>query len=74
MPIKTLKSMILSFFFIGTLSTTFLTDVIKCYIAKKIKRFITEITLTWINRSVGLILIGSGLVLIIRVIILKDIA
>ena len=61
-------------FFIGTLSTTFLTDVIKCYIAKKIKRFITEITLTWINRSVGLILIGSGLVLIIRVIILKDIA
>ena len=60
-------------FFIGTLSTVFLTDVVKCYIAKKIKRFITEITLLWINRFVGIILIGFGLVLIIKVIILVDV-
>ena len=59
-------------FFIGTLSTIFVTDVIKCYIAKKIKRFITEKTLLWINRFIGLILIGFGIVLIVRVILLKD--
>jgi len=61
-------------FFIGTLSTIFVTDVIKCYVAKKIKRFITEVTLLWINRFVGLILIGFGLALIIKVIVLKDVA
>lgn len=59
-------------FFMGTLSTIFVTDVIKCYIAKKIKRFITEKTLLWINRLIGLILIGFGIVLIIRVILLTD--
>ncbi len=60
-------------FFSGTLSTIFITDVIKCYIAKKIKRFITEITLLWINRFVGIILICFGFVLIFKVIFLNNI-
>lgn len=61
-------------FFSGALMTIFITDVVKCYIAKKIKRFITELTLLWINRFVGLILIGFGIVLILKVLILKEIS
>jgi len=59
-------------FFSGTLSTIFITDVIKCYIAKKIKRFINEITLLWLNRFVGIILICFGIVLICKVIFLNN--
>jgi len=61
-------------FFSGALMTIFITDVVKCYIAKKIKRFITELTLLWINRFVGLILIGFGIVLILKMLILKEIS
>jgi len=70
---KDIEKINILIFFIGTLSTTFATDVIKCYIAKKIKKFITEVTLLWINRCVGIILIGFGLILIIKVIVLKDV-
>jgi len=59
-------------FFTGTLFTIFLTDVVKCYVAKKLKRFITERILLLINRGVGVLLIAFGLVLIFRVIFLSD--
>lgn len=59
-------------FFTGTLGTIFTTDIIKCYIAKKIKRFITEVTLLWINRFVGIILMGFGVILIVKVFLLKS--
>jgi len=69
---KDIESKDIIIFFTATLSTIFCTDVIKCYIAKKIKRFITEKILLWINRFIGLILIGFGIVLIIRVILLTN--
>ena len=61
-------------FFTGTLGTIFATDIIKCYIAKKIKRFITEVTLLWINRFVGIILMGFGIILIVKVLLLKSLS
>lgn len=54
-------------FFIGALSTVFLTDLVKCFIAHKIKRFLNVKVLTWLNRIVGILLIVFGIVLIVRV-------
>ncbi len=54
-------------FFGAALTTIFFTDALKCFVAKKLKRFIAEKTLLWLNRTVGIILIVFGLVLIFRV-------
>jgi len=54
-------------FFSGALSTVFLTDLVKCFIAHKIKRFLNVQVLTWLNRIVGILLIVFGIVLIVRV-------
>jgi threonine/homoserine/homoserine lactone efflux protein len=59
-------------FFTGTLVTIFITDVIKCYIAKKIKKFITARTLLYINRFVGATLVGFGIYLIAKVMMIQN--
>lgn len=56
-------------FFGATLLTLISTDVVKCFIANKIKRILSPRVLFFINKTVGIILFGFGLVLIIRVII-----
>lgn len=56
-------------FFGATLLTLISTDIIKCFIANKIKRILSPRVLFFINKTVGVILFGFGLVLIIRVII-----
>ncbi len=56
-------------FFIGTIVTVFSTDILKCFIAGKIKFFLSNKTMFIINRIVGIILIIFGFVLLIRVIL-----
>jgi threonine/homoserine/homoserine lactone efflux protein len=61
------KSLI--FFFSGTLGTILLTDIIKCYLAIKVRKFLNLHVITWMNRLVGITLAIFGIVLIVRVII-----
>jgi len=55
-------------FFAGTTITIFGTDLIKCYVAGKIKKFLTPSILLWMNRIVGITLAVFGMVLIFRVV------
>ncbi|MEI8202122.1 MAG: LysE family transporter [Bacteroidota bacterium] len=55
-------------FFIGALLTIFFTDVVKSYISNKIKSYITPTLMHWVNRIVGIILVGIGAYLALRVI------
>ncbi len=56
-------------FFISTLITLLATDTLKCFVANKIKRLLSGKTLFIINKSVGLLLLVFGVILIVRVII-----
>lgn len=57
-----------AFFFTGTLATVLATDLLKVYIAKKLKGFLNEKNIRRINHIVGLLLIGFGLILMGRAI------
>ncbi len=61
------KSLI--FFFSGTLGTILLTDLVKCYLAIKVRKFLNLHVITWMNRLVGITLAVFGIVLIVRVVI-----
>ncbi len=54
-------------FLAGVLGTIFATDLIKCFISNQIKRFITPAIMTWMNRVVGIVLIGFGTYLVFNV-------
>jgi threonine/homoserine/homoserine lactone efflux protein len=54
-------------FFSGTLITIFGTDLLKSFVGNKIKKYLRPRIQLWINRIVGIILIVSGIVLIVRV-------
>lgn len=54
------------FFFSGTLFTIFVTDLIKAYIAKKIKSLLNPGNIRRLNHIVGIILVFFGIVLMIR--------
>lgn len=56
-------------FFGTTLLTLISTDIFKCFIANKIKRILSPRVLFFINKIVGFILLGFGLVLIVRVVL-----
>jgi len=56
-------------FLIGILSTIFGTDVFKCFISNQIKHYLNHKVMTWMNRIVGIILIGFGTYLIINVLV-----
>ena len=53
-------------FLIGVLATIFATDLLKCFISNQIKKFITPGIMTWMNRIVGIVLIGFGTYLVIN--------
>jgi threonine/homoserine/homoserine lactone efflux protein len=55
-------------FFSAVLLTIFITDIIKCYIAKWIKQYITYKIVLWLNKLVGLTLMGFGLYLIYKIV------
>jgi len=50
----------------GVLLTIFSTDVLKVFIASKIKRYLTPKTLNLVNYVVGILLVVFGIILIIR--------
>jgi len=56
-------------FLTGALSTIFVTDIFKCYVSKQFKKFVNAKVMTWLNRLVGVILIGFGTYLIINVLV-----
>ena len=53
-------------FFAGTLSVVYLTDLLKAYLAAKLKKYISNKFLTIINKIAGIALIVFGLFLIIK--------
>ena len=56
-------------FFIGTLATVFGSDVLKVFIASKIKAHLKANILVRVNHFVGILLVAFGIFLIIRVFI-----
>ncbi len=56
-------------FILGVLFTIFSTDILKCFISHRIKHHINANVLTWMNRLVGVILIGIGTYLIMNVLV-----
>jgi threonine/homoserine/homoserine lactone efflux protein len=55
-------------FFATVLSTVFATDLLKSFVAHRIKNLLKPIVLLWVNRSVGIVLIGFGLRMILKVV------
>ncbi len=56
-------------FLSGALGSIFATDVLKCFISHQIKHFLNIKVMIWMNRIVGIILIGFGTYLIINILI-----
>jgi threonine/homoserine/homoserine lactone efflux protein len=56
-------------FFGGLMATILTTDLLKCFVANKIKAFLRPVLLTWINRIVGISLVVFGVVLVLRVVL-----
>lgn len=59
----------LMIFFAATLVAIFATDILKCFIANKIKKYLKPIIMLWLNRFMGLLLIIFGVVMIVRVLL-----
>ena len=54
-------------FFAGMLGTLVITDTLKAYGAREIRRFLTPKHTFWVQRSIGALLMIFGLVLLVRV-------
>jgi threonine/homoserine/homoserine lactone efflux protein len=54
-------------FFGGVLFTIVTTDILKVYIAKKLKRFLKAENISKINKFVGVLLFAFGIIMIVRV-------
>jgi threonine/homoserine/homoserine lactone efflux protein len=58
-------------FFAGALLTVFTTDLVKAYIAKRIKTLLNTTNIKHINRVVGILLFGFGVVMMVRALMIK---
>ncbi|MCD4746216.1 MAG: LysE family translocator [Bacteroidales bacterium] len=56
-------------FLFGILSTILGTDILKCFIANKLKQSLKPTVMLWMNRIVGILLIAFGAYLIINVLV-----
>ncbi len=54
-------------FFAGVLFTIVTTDILKVYVAKKLKRFLKPENISKINKFVGVLLFAFGIIMIVRV-------
>jgi threonine/homoserine/homoserine lactone efflux protein len=54
-------------FLSGTLATMLMTDIVKSFIANKIKKILSIKFMTWLNRVVGIVLIVFGIFMMLRV-------
>jgi len=55
------------FFFGSVLATVFATDLLKSFIAHRLKKLLKPVVLLWINRIVGIVLITIGARMIVKV-------
>lgn len=53
-------------FFIGTLLTIFITDIIKVIVASRLKRYLQPKVLIRVNHAVGILLVVFGIYLVVR--------
>ena len=60
-------------FFAGALITIFATDILKCFIANRIKSYLKPKVLIVINHTIGLLLVIFGIVLILKVLVFKTV-
>ncbi len=56
-------------YYVGILITVFAIDLVKALIAKQLKPLVTDRLMYWLNKSVGLLMIGYGLRMILKTII-----
>jgi threonine/homoserine/homoserine lactone efflux protein len=56
-------------FFSGVLFTIIVTDVLKVYIAKRLKRYLNPQNISKINKFVGILLFSFGIILMARVLV-----
>ncbi len=54
-------------FFSSLLSTVFLTDLLKSYVANRIKNLLKPEVMLWINRIIGIVLVAFGLNMILKI-------
>ena len=54
-------------FFGSLLATVFLTDLLKSHVANRIKKMLNPNVMLWINRIIGLALVGFGINMIAKV-------
>ena len=54
-------------FLTGALATIYGTDLLKCFVSNQIKHIVNDSIMTWMNRLVGIIIIGIGIYLVFRV-------
>jgi threonine/homoserine/homoserine lactone efflux protein len=55
------------FFFGSVLATVFATDLLKSFVAHRLKKLLQPMVLLWINRIVGMVLMGIGLRMILKI-------
>lgn len=48
-------------YYLGILLTVFAIDLLKAYIAKRLSKFVTPSFMFWLNKAVGVIIIGFGI-------------
>jgi small neutral amino acid transporter SnatA (MarC family) len=56
-------------FFTGVLFTIIVTDVLKVYIAKRLKSYLNPQNISKINKFVGILLFSFGIILMARVLV-----
>lgn len=58
-------------FFGGTLSAVLITDLLKSYLARRLRPWLSRSRVLWLNRITGLVLMGFGISLLLQVFWLK---
>jgi threonine/homoserine/homoserine lactone efflux protein len=58
-------------FFGGTLSAVLVTDLLKSYLARRLRPWLSRARVLWLNRITGLVLMGFGISLLLQVFWLK---
>ncbi len=62
---ETFDRLDIGLYYFGVLGTVFSIDLLKAYIAKKLAHLVTPKMMGWLNKAVGLIMVGFGLRMLI---------
>ena len=61
-----LESHNVALFFAGVFTTAFSTDLLKCYMSGLLRKVLATSALLWINRVMGVVFIGIGLIILYK--------